>query len=426
MKNAGEGRLSVVGHGALAKSHAPRCASSTSRRRLFLGAAFVCAIGYVDPGNYATNIQAGAEYGDMLIWVIVWANLIAVLVQLLSSKLGLATGSSLAELLHAHLPPWANWAYWIQAEILAVATDLAEFVGAALGFELLFGVTLLQGAILTGVISWAILSIELRGLKPLELVIGTMLAMVAAVYVLELVLSHPAPMAIVKGAVIPQLAGEKSVYLAAGIFGATVMPHVIYLHSALSRSDARSFAGASRLNLWRWSRWDIGIAMTLASFVNLAMLAMAAAVFHPAHSNVVEIETAYKTLEPLLGPFAEHIFGLSLIIAGLASTVVGTLAGQEVMQGFVGFRIPLFVRRAVTMIPSFAVILLGFNVTRVLVLSQVILSFGIALALIPLVLFTSRQSIMGDLVNRRATVVLAWVVVVVIVAMNVVLLATIL
>lgn len=426
MKNAGEGRLSVAGPGAVAKPHTPRCASSASQRQLFLGAAFVCAISYIDPGNYATNIQARAEYGAMLIWVIVWANLIAVLVQLLSSKLGLATGSSLAELLHAHLPPWANWAYWIQAEILAVATDLAEFVGAALGFELLFGMTLLQGAILTGIISWAILSIELRGLKPLELVIGSMLAMVAAVYVLELVLSHPAPMAIVRGAVVPQLAGEKSLYLAAGIFGATVMPHVIYLHSALSRSDARSFAGASRLNLWRWSRWDIGIAMTLASFVNLAMLAMAAAVFHPAHSNVVEIEIAYKTLEPLLGSFAEHIFGLSLIIAGLASTVVGTLAGQEVMQGFVGFRIPLFVRRAVTMIPSFVVILLGFNVTRVLVLSQVILSFGIALALVPLVLFTSRPSIMGDLVNRRATIVLAWVVVVVIVAMNIVLLATIL
>jgi hypothetical protein len=256
------------------------------KRAVFFGPAFVAAIGYIDPGNYATNIQAGAQYGPMLLWVIVWANLIAVLVQLLSSKLGLAMGLSLAEVLREHLPPWATWAYWVQAEILAIATDLAEFVGAALGFELLFGVTLLQGAILTGIISWAILAIERRGMKALHLVIGTMLVLVAALYVLELALSHPAPTAIVKAAIVPMLSGKDSVYLAAGILGATVMPHAIYLHSALSRSDARTFATVSPRRLWWSSRWDVAIAMTLASFVNMAMLAMAAAVFHPAHSDI--------------------------------------------------------------------------------------------------------------------------------------------
>jgi manganese transport protein len=395
------------------------------RKAVFFGPAFVAAIGYVDPGNYATNIQAGAQYGSMLLWVIVWANLIAVLVQLLSSKLGLATGLSLAEVLRAHLPPWATWAYWVQAEVLAIATDLAEFVGAALGFRLLFGVTLLHGAILTGAISCAILAMERRGLKRLELLIGAMLALVAAIYVVELALSHPAPTAFMEGALVPMLSGKDSLYLAAGILGATVMPHVIYLHSALSRSDAQTFAAVPRRLLWRSSRWDVAVAMTIASFVNMAMLAMAAAVFHPAHAGVAGIETAYRTLEPLLGPFAAHIFGLSLIIAGLASTVVGTLAGQEVMQGFVRFRIPLLVRRAVTMAPSFLVILAGFNVTQVLVLSQVVLSFGIALALIPLAIFTSRRSIMGDLVNGRVARSLAWLAVVIILTLNVVLLAAI-
>ncbi|MCT7378097.1 Nramp family divalent metal transporter [Chelativorans sp. EGI FJ00035] len=395
-----------------------------AKRSLFFGAAFVSAIGYIDPGNYATNIEAGAHYGHMLLWVVVWANLIAVLVQLLSSKLGLATGASLAEVLRAHLPPWARWAYWIQAEILAVATDLAEFVGAALGFKLLFDLTLFEGAVLTGIASWAILSIERRGLKPLELVIGSMLAAVALIYVLELAFSHPAPKALLEGALVPTLSGENSLYLAAGILGATVMPHVIYLHSALSRSDAQTFATTSRKKLWWWSRWDVGIAMAIASFVNFAMLAMAAAVFHPVHSDLAGIETAYRTLEPLAGPFAARIFGLSLIIAGLASTVVGTLAGQEVMQGFVGFRIPLLVRRAVTMAPSFMVILAGFDVTRVLVLSQVVLSFGIAFALIPLVIFTSRPTLMGDLANRRMTNALAWTAVVIVVALNIVLMVT--
>jgi manganese transport protein len=385
------------------------------RRTIFFGPAFVAAVAYIDPGNYATNIQAGAQYGHMLLWVIVWANLIAVLIQLMSSKLGLATGMSLAEMLHAYLPPGANWAYWIQAEVLAMATDL--------GFQLLFGITLLEGAILTGIISWAVLSFEQRGLKPLELIMGLMLAMVGVIYLLELVLSHPAPMAVVKGATIPMLAGEQSIYLAAGIIGATVMPHVIYLHSALSRSDRQTFSTTSQRQLWRWSQWDVGIAMTIASFVNIAMLAMAAAVFHPGHSDVAAIETAYHTLKPLLGSFAAQIFGLSLLIAGLASTVVGTLAGQEVMQGFVGFRIPVFVRRAITMIPSFLIILAGVNVTQVLVFSQVVLSFGIAFALIPLVIFTSRRSIMGDLVNGRVTTILAWIAVAIIVSLNIVLLA---
>lgn len=395
------------------------------KKAVFLGPAFVAAIAYIDPGNYATNIQAGAQHGYMLMWVIVWANLMAILIQAMSSKLGLATGLSLAEMLRLRLPTWARWIYWGQAEVIAIATDIAEFVGAALGFKLLFGISLLDGAVLTGIVSWAILSIERRSLKRLELLIGCMLGAVALIYLIELAVSHPEPAAIAKGALIPVLSGKSSIYLAAGILGATVMPHVIYLHSALSRSDAQAFATASRRELWGSSRWDVAIAMSMASFVNLAMLAMAAKVFYPAHSDIAEIETAYKTLEPLLGAFATHIFGLSLIVAGLASTTVGTLAGQEVMQDFVGFRIPVFARRVVTMVPSFLVIMSGFDTTQALVLSQVVLSLGITFALAPLVIFTNRRSIMGDLVNGKVTMAAAWLVLFLIVGLNILLLATI-
>jgi len=387
------------------------------RRALFLGPAFVAAIGYIDPGNYATNIQSGAEYGYMLLWVVLWANLMAAMIQLLSAKLGLATGESLASMLGKRLPRWAVYPYWIQAEIIAMATDLAEFVGAALGFKLLFGMTLMQGAIATAVISWIILSLETRSMKSLQATIGTMLLAVASIYVLELFFSHPEPVSLLEGALIPGFDGRDSIVLAAGVLGATVMPHVIYLHSALSRTDVESYGRLNRKHIWRITRWDVAIAMTIAGFVNLAMMAMAAAVFY-GDSSVADLEVAHKTLEPLLGQFASQIFGASLLIAGLASTIVGTLAGQEIMSGFVRFKIPLLVRRAITMIPSFVVIALGLNVTHVLIMSQVVLSFGIALALIPLLLFTGNKKLMRGYTNPRWVNGLGWSVVAVVLVLN--------
>jgi len=395
------------------------------RRALFLGPAFVAAIGYIDPGNYATNIQSGADYGYMLLWVVVWANLMAAMIQLLSAKLGLATGDSLASLLGKRLPRWAVYPYWIQAEIIAMATDLAEFVGAALGFKLLFGMTLMQGAIATAVISWIVLSLENRSMKSLQATIGTMLMVVASIYVLELFFSHPEPVSLFEGALIPGFDGRDSIVLAAGVLGATVMPHVIYLHSALSRTDVEAYGKINRKHIWRITRWDVGIAMTIAGFVNMAMMAMAAAVFYgKSDVQVADLEVAHKTLEPLLGQFASQIFGASLLIAGLASTIVGTLAGQEIMSGFVRFKIPLLVRRAITMIPSFVVIALGLNVTHVLIMSQVVLSFGIALALIPLLLFTSNRRMMRGYVNPRWVKVLGWGIVGVVLLLNGYLLVT--
>lgn len=388
-------------------------------RALFLGPAFVAAIGYIDPGNYATNIQAGAQYGYMLLWVVVWANLMAALIQLLSAKLGLAAGESLASMLGKRLPRWAVYPYWIQAEVLAMATDVAEFIGAALGFKLLFGFSLMEGAVITAIISWAVLSLETRNLKTLQMVIGTMLLSVAFIYVIELFYSHPHPASVFEGALIPGFSDRQSIFLAAGILGATVMPHVIYLHSAMSKADLIKYGKIHRKAMFRSTKWDVALAMTIAGFVNLSMLAMAAAVFYGAPAaDSGSIENAYQTLTPLLGQLAAQIFGASLLIAGLASTIVGTLAGQEIMSGFVRFRIPLALRRLITMTPSFIIIAMGLNVTEVLVFSQVVLSFGIALALVPLILFTSDRKLMRGYANPTWVNWLGWTTVAIVVSLN--------
>ncbi|WJV63323.1 Nramp family divalent metal transporter [Pectobacteriaceae bacterium CE70] len=363
-----------------------------------MGPAFIAAIGYIDPGNFATNIQSGASYGYQLLWVVVWANLMAMLIQLLSAKLGIATGKNLAEHIRDRFPRPAVWAYWVQAEIIAMATDLAEFIGAAIGFKLLFGVSLLEGAVLTGIATFLILMLQQRGQKPLEMVIGGLLLFVAAAYIVELIFSRPELVALTKGMVIPSFPTSDAVLLAAGVLGATIMPHVIYLHSSLTQREGK-YTSAERYTA---TKVDVSIAMTIAGFVNLAMMATAAAAFHfSGNTGISDLDQAYLTLQPLLGHAAATIFGLSLVMAGLSSTVVGTLAGQVVMQGFVHFHIPLWLRRSVTMLPSFIVILYGMDPTRVLVLSQVLLSFGIALALIPLLVFTGNRELMGNLVNSR-------------------------
>ena len=381
-----------------------------------LGPAFIAAIGYIDPGNFATNIQAGASFGYQLLWVVVWANLMAMLIQILSAKLGIATGKNLAEHIRDHYPRPLVWFWWVQAEIIAMATDLAEFIGAAIGFKLIFGVSLLQGAVLTGIATWLILMLQRRGQKPLERVIGGLLLFVAAAYIVELIFSQPKVADLAKGMIIPALPTGEAVFLAAGVLGATIMPHVIYLHSSLTQY----LHDGSKQERYRATKWDVGIAMAIAGFVNLAMMATAAAAFHfNGHAGVADLEQAYLTLQPLLSHGAATVFGVSLIAAGLSSTVVGTLAGQVVMQGFIRFSIPLWVRRVVTMIPSFVVILLGLEPTRILVMSQVLLSFGIALALIPLLVFTSDSRLMGELVNSRNTKLLGWGIVLVVVALNI-------
>ena len=375
-------------------------ASRTTRKLKLslMGPAFIAAIGYIDPGNFATNIQAGASYGYQLLWVVVWANVMAMLIQLLSAKLGIATGKNLAEHIRDRFPRPAVWAYWVQAEIIAMATDLAEFIGAAIGFKLLLGVSLLEGAILTGIATFLILMLQQRGQKPLEMIIGGLLLFVAAAYIVELIFSQPALAGLVKGMAVPQLPTSDAVLLAAGVLGATIMPHVIYLHSSLTQEGCKN----SRTERYAATKVDVAVAMTIAGFVNLAMMATAAAAFHfSGNQDIADLERAYLTLDPLLGRAAATIFGLSLVAAGLSSTVVGTLAGQVVMQGFIRFHIPLWVRRSVTMLPSFIVILSGMEPTRVLVLSQVLLSFGIALALIPLLMFTGNPALMGNMVNSR-------------------------
>lgn len=388
-----------------------------------MGPAFIAAIGYIDPGNFATNIQAGASFGYQLLWVVVWANLMAMLIQVMSAKLGIATGKNLAEQIRDHYPRPVVWFYWVQAEIIAMATDLAEFIGAAIGFKLVLGVSLLQGAVLTGIATFLILMLQRRGQKPLEKVIGGLLLFVAAAYVVELIFSQPALAPLVKGMIVPSLPTSEAVFLAAGVLGATIMPHVIYLHSSLTQhlhgGTRKERYNATRKERYNATRWDVAIAMTIAGFVNLAMMATAAAAFHfNGHTGIADLDQAYLTLEPLLSHAAATIFGLSLIAAGLSSTVVGTLAGQVVMQGFIRFHIPLWFRRAITMLPSFIVILMGLDPTRILVMSQVLLSFGIALALVPLLIFTSDSRLMGDLANSRWVKLLGWGIVAVVVLLN--------
>ncbi|QOI10965.1 Nramp family divalent metal transporter [Blochmannia endosymbiont of Colobopsis nipponica] len=386
-----------------------------------LGPAFVAAIGYIDPGNFATNIQAGASFGYKLLWVVVWANLMAMLIQLLSAKLGIATGKNLAEHIRDYFPQPAVWIYWVQAEVIAMATDLAEFIGAAIGFKILFNISLLQGAILTGLITFLILMLQNNKTKFLELIIGGLLFFVAISYVIELFYSQPKLKILGYGMLFPILPNRDAVFLAAGVLGATIMPHVIYLHSSLTQSNSLQ---ETRFDRYSATKLDVAIAMTIAGFVNLSMMATAASAFHfSGYTGITDLDDAYLTLSPLLNNTAATIFGLSLAAAGLSSTVVGTMAGQVVMQGFVRFRIPLLLRRIVTMLPSFIVILLGIDPTHILVTSQILLSFGIALALVPLLIFTGDVHLMGvDMVNSSFVKFLGWLITIIVITLNIYLL----
>jgi len=385
----------------------------------FLGPAFIASVAYVDPGNYATNIQGGARFGYTLIWVVIASNLMAMLVQALSAKLGIATGNNLAELCQIHYPQWLVWTMWGLMEIAAMATDLAEFLGAAIGFNLLFGMPLWAAGLLTAIVTFLILGLERYGFRPLEAVITALVGVIAVCYVLEIFISQPPWGPVLRNAFVPQFQGTGSVLLAAGILGATVMPHVIFLHSALTQNRIVTREPERLQRLYKLELIDVTVAMTVAGLVNAAMLIMAASTFHDkGYTKVAEIKDAYLTLTPLLGAAASWIFAISLLASGLSSSSVGTMAGQVIMQGFLKRHIPVWIRRLVTMLPSLVVIFIGWEPTRVLVISQVVLSFALPLAVIPLVMFTRRKDVMGELVNRKVTSFAAWLVGALIVALN--------
>jgi manganese transport protein len=396
-------------------------------RRLlpFLGPAFVAAVAYIDPGNFATNIQGGSQFGYTLLWVVVASNLMAMLVQVLSAKLGIASGFNLAELCRERFPAAIVWAMWVLMEVVAMATDLAEFVGAALGFTLLFHIPLLWSGMLTALITFLILGLQRYGFRPLEVVISLLLGVVALSYLVETVLGRHDWGEIAHAAFVPRFVGSESVLVAAGILGATVMPHVIFLHSALTQGRIVVRDPAKLKRLFRFEVIDVAIAMCIAGAVNGAMLVMAASTFFGQGLHEVgTIEEAYRTLEPLLGPAASQVFAISLLASGLSSSTVGTMSGQIIMQGFMHFHIPVWARRLITMLPALIVIALGLDPTRTLVISQVMLSFGLPFAIIPLVMFTSNSRIMGPLVNRCLTTVLVSIVAGLIIWLNLYLLYT--
>jgi len=388
-----------------------------------LGPAFVASVAYVDPGNFATNISAGAKFGYLLVWVIVGANLMAMLIQYLSAKLGIVTGRDLPENFREHYPRRLSWGMWVQAEVISMSTDVAEFLGAALGLNLLFGVPLLPAGLITGVVALAILELQRHGYRRFELAITALLGLIFLGFLYQALKIGPSAPATIHG-LVPHLAGNESLYLAVGIIGATVMPHAIYLHSALTNRRVPAHTDSERRRVLRFERVDVAIALGIAGLVNLTMLVVAAKLFH-GHglTGVDTIQGAHKGFENLVGGGAALAFAASLLASGVSSSSVGTFAGQVVMAGFINLRIPLLVRRVVTMAPALIILAIGVSPTSALVLSQVVLSFGIPFALIPLVILTSRRDVMGAHVNSSLTTALAWGMAGLISALNVFLLA---
>ncbi len=415
-----EGAVADGGAASLTESGPSPLERLLARGRLratlsMLGPAFVAAVAYVDPGNFATNVTAGSKFGYALLWVVLLANLMAMLIQYLSAKLGVVTGRSLPELCRERFPRWTSWGLWIQAEVMAMATDVAEFLGAAIGLNLLFGVPLLVAGLITGVIAFAILDLQRRGYRSFELAIAALLGIVFAGFLYETLKIGPSARASLSG-LLPGLGGSDAIYLAVGIVGATVMPHVIYLHSALTKERVQPRDDAERTKVLRFVRTDVIIALGLAGLINLAMLAAAAKLFHG--SGVTTIEGAHAGLSQMVGGGAALAFAVALLASGTSSSSVGTFAGQIVMAGFIRIRIPLALRRVITMVPALVILAIGVNPTGALVLSQVVLSFGIPFALVPLVVLTGRRDVMGAQVNGHLIRFAAYGVAVAITAMN--------
>ena len=367
------------------------------------GPAVIASIAYMDPGNFATNIQAGAKYGYGLLWVVLLANLIAMLFQALSAKLGIVTGRNLAEMCREHFPRPIVWAMWVVSEIAAMATDLAEFLGGAIGLSLLFHMPLLAGMAITAVVTYGILMFEGFGFRPIELIIGSLVGLIGLCYLVEMFIVPVDWASAAMHTVVPQIADAEALLLAVAIIGATVMPHAVYLHSGLTQARMPVRNDDERRKLLHFSNQEVIVALAVAGLVNMAMVMMASSAFHAGHPQVAEIETAYHTLTPLLGIGAASVFLVSLIASGISSSTVGTMAGQMVMQGFVAFRIRIWVRRLVTILPAFMIVALGVNATKALVISQVVLSIALPLPMISLLIFTGRVDIMGAFANRKAT-----------------------
>jgi manganese transport protein len=398
-------------------------ARGLSRVWPFLGPAFVAAVAYIDPGNFATNIAGGAKFGYLLLWVVLGANLIAMVVQTQSAKLGIATGRNLAELCRDAFPRRASIGLWLQAELVAMACDIAEVVGAALGLNLLFGIPLFPAGIIAGAGAFGILALQQKGFRRLEAGITVLVGVVVASFAFELLDAKPNAGEVARHMVIPGFSGTESVLLATGIIGATVMPHVIYLHSALTQKRVVGRDAGERRKILGFERIDVIIALALAGAVNLSMMIVAAALFHGSGlTGVDSIDGAFEGFKSLVSGRAATIFGVALLASGFASSSVGTMAGQVVMQGFIRRRIPIFVRRAITLAPALIVLGVGLDPTDALVASQVVLSFGIPFALVPLVMLTSRREVMGELVNPRWLTAVVGVLAAMIIALNVFLL----
>jgi manganese transport protein len=390
---------------------------------VFAGPAVIASIAYVDPGNFATNIQAGAKFGYGLLWVVLLANLIAMLFQALSAKLGIVTGRNLAEICRDQFTKPTVLAMWAVSEIAAMATDLAEFLGGAIGLSLLFHLPLFAGMVVTAIATYALLMFQNFGFRPIELIIGTMVSVIALCYLVEIFIVPIDWMSAAVHTVVPQIADSQALLLAVGIIGATVMPHAIYLHSGLTQARMPVRDDSERRKLVRFSNQEVIIALTIAGLVNMAMVMMASSAFHAGHPEVAQIETAYHTLTPLFGAGAAAIFLLSLIVSGISASTVGTMAGQMIMQGFVGFRIPIWLRRLATMVPAVVIVGLGVNATNALVISQVVLSIALPLPMIALIVFTGRRDIMGTFSNNRLTRVAATVAAGVVIVLNLFLIA---
>ncbi|MDP4096801.1 Nramp family divalent metal transporter [Paenibacillus sp. P96] len=405
-------------------AHAVLKGNTQGMRRLlpFLGPAFIAAIAYIDPGNFATNIAGGSKYGYLLLWVVLFSNLMAILIQSMSAKLGIATGKNLPEVAREKFPKPVSIGLWIQAELVVMATDLAEFIGASLGLYLLFGIPLLPAALIAAVGSFAILELQRRGFRSLEAGIAGLLFIVVLAFMTQIFFAKPEIAPVLHGLFVPQFQGVDSVLLAAGILGATVMPHAIYLHSALTQRRIVGKTEEDRRKIFRFEFIDILIAMFIAGAINASMLIVSAALFFNNGLQVEDLDVAFQQFGHLVGPASAILFGISLLASGLSSSSVGTMSGDIIMQGFIQRRIPLFLRRLITMIPPLVIIALGVNPSYALVMSQVVLSFGIAFALIPLIIFTSNRQLMGSLVNRRITTILAWGAAALIIALNVFLL----
>ncbi|MCU4766002.1 Nramp family divalent metal transporter [Bacillus toyonensis] len=388
----------------------------------FLGPAFIASVAYIDPGNFATNIAAGSQYGYLLLWVILASNLMAVLIQTLSAKLGIATGRNLPEIARENFPRPVSIGLWIQGELVIMATDLAEFIGAALGLYLLFGIPMLPAALITAAGSFIILEFQRRGFRPLEAIITGMIFIVVIAFGVQVFYAKPELSPLLSGLFIPKFQGVDSILLAAGILGATVMPHAIYLHSALTQRRVVGTNDEQKKKIFRFEFIDIIIAMVIAGAINASMLIVAAALFFKNGLHVEDLDVAFNQFSNLVGPASAALFGIGLLSAGLSSSSVGTMSGDIIMQGFIRMHIPLYLRRFITMIPPLVIIALGVNPTYALVMSQVVLSFGIAFALVPLIMFTSSKKIMGVLVNHRITTFIAWIIAALVIVLNIFLL----